>query len=86
MIFLRVQRFHLVIARFGVFPRRVVFIFEEESAVTGVFRVDIQRAGSNRPAHHRRGAQLNFIDGADAVAFQHLQNQIPEQRPFGVNF
>ncbi len=61
-MFLLIEALHLLIALLGILPRRVVFIFEEEGAIAGIFRVDIQLAGDNRPAHHRRGAELDFIN------------------------
>ncbi len=85
-MFLLIQALHLLIALLSILPCRVVFIFKEKSAIAGIFRVDIQLAGDNRPAHHRRGAELDFVNRFDAVAFQHLLDHITEQRPFGINF
>ena len=85
-MFLLIQALHLLIALLGILPCRVVFIFKEKSAIAGIFRVDIQLAGDNRPAHHRRGAELDFVNRFDAVAFQHLLDHITQQRPFGINF
>ncbi len=48
-MFLLIEALHLLIALLGILPRRVVFIFEEEGAIAGIFRVDIQLAGDNRP-------------------------------------
>ncbi|SPX51936.1 Uncharacterised protein [Klebsiella pneumoniae] len=86
LMFLLIEALHLLIALLGILPRRVVFIFEEEGAIAGIFRVDIQLAGDNRPAHHRRGAELDFINRFYAVAFQHLLDHIAQQRAFGINF
>ena len=86
LILFRVQLFDFFVSLLRVFPRRVVLLFEEERAVAGIFRVNIQLTGGYRPAHHRRGAELDFIDGFHPMAFQNLQNNIAEQRPFGVNF
>ncbi len=80
-MFLLIEALHLLIALLGILPRRVVFIFEEEGAIAGIFRVDIQLAGDNRPAHHRRGAELDFINRFYAVAFQHLLDHIASSAP-----
>ncbi len=86
LVLFGIELFHFLIPGLSVFPRRVVFIFEEKGAVACVFRVDIQLTGGDRAAHHRGGAQLHFIDGFYAVALQHLQDDVAEQRAFRINF
>ncbi|MNC18273.1 hypothetical protein D3C75_661700 [compost metagenome] len=86
VVLLRIKLFDFLIPILCIFPCRVVFIFEEEGSVASVFRVDIQLARGDRSAHHRGGAKLDFIDRFNAVAFQHLQNDIAEQGAFCIDF
>jgi hypothetical protein len=69
-----------------VFPYRIVFIFKEKRAIASIFRIDIQLARSDRPAHYGSRSQLHFIYRRNAVTFQHLQNDIAEQRAFRIDF
>ena len=84
-MFLLIEALHLLIALLGILPRRVVFIFEEEGAIAGIFRVDIQLAGDNRP--RTTGVVPSWILLIVLRrGFQHLLDHIAQQRAFGINF
>ncbi|MOA45549.1 hypothetical protein D3C78_1679550 [compost metagenome] len=53
-----IEFFDLLKTGLGVLPRRIFFIGEEKCAVAGVFRVDVNLAGGDRPAQHLGGTEL----------------------------
>ncbi|MNE42767.1 hypothetical protein D3C80_1369150 [compost metagenome] len=53
-----IELLHLFETGLGIFPRRVFFIREEKCAVAGVFRIDVNFAGGDRPTQHLGGAEL----------------------------
>ena len=83
--FVVVELFHLLEAGLGVLPCRIFLIGKEKRAVAGVFRIDVDLAGRNGAAQHLGGAELQLVGGLDAVGFQHLHDEVAEQRTFGID-
>ncbi len=86
MILLCIELSDFLITLLRIFPRARFFIVKKESAVAGIFRIDIQLARDDGTANNLRIAELNFVDGFDPVLIEHLQNNIAQQRAFCIDF
>jgi hypothetical protein len=68
-----------------VLPGRIVALFEEEGAVAGIFRIDVDLAGGDRLAHDRCRSELDTIGGLDVVRLQHGKDDIAQHAAFGID-
>src|SRR5205814_8723120 len=58
-----VELLHLVIALRRVLPGRIVLAAREDTAVAGIFAIEIDLAGEERRSHHFRRAELDAAIG-----------------------
>ena len=70
----------------GGFPDGVVLHAEEERAVAGIFRIDVDLAGEERRPHHLRRTELDATLDGNALSLEHERDHLPEEAALGVDF
>src|SRR5436190_1113747 len=73
-----VELLHLVIALRRVLPGRIVVAVKEDTAVAGIFGIEIDLAGEERRSHDVRGAELDAAIDGDAARRHDIRDHVAE--------
>ena len=86
LVALVIHLFDQRVASAQVLPRLVALVAQHESAVAGVFGVDIELARHQSRAYHLGVAQRYAVFNLDAVGFQGQHQDVAEQFALGIDF